>query len=242
MGDRIPQRVAGIAGLVFVVALLVSTFALTPSGMPKVNDTALKWASFVSDHRGRLQVSTYVGGIGFVGLLFFSAALSNVFARIEGLLRGPSTLIVVGGASTVAVAALGGVLNAVLYFRTTPSSDLGVVRALVDGQSLAFTILAFPLAVLLAGGGISTLRNGVLPRWTGWLAIVAAIVSLVGGGTMATHGTFSEKGVFGGFEFGSFILLLVWVLASAVVLLVRGFRASETDAPTPAPPAVPTTA
>jgi hypothetical protein len=242
MGDRIPQRVAGIAGLVFVVALLVSFLALTPSGMPKVNDAPLKWASWVADHRSRLQVANYVAGIGFVGLLFFTAALSNVFARIEGPLRGPSTLIVVGGATAVAVGAFGGTMSAVLDFRTTPASDLGVVRALVDAERLAFTLISFPAAVLLAGGGISTLRSGVLPRWSGWLALVAAVLSLAGGGVQAAHGTFSEKGVFGGIGFASFILLLVWVLVGAVVLLMHGFGTRADKVSSSAPPAVPSAA
>ena len=81
MNDSIPQRVAGIAAIVLVVTLVVSGFVLQPSGMPKPNDAAAKWASFIAEHRSRLEVSNYVGGIAIVALLFFASALSNVFAR-----------------------------------------------------------------------------------------------------------------------------------------------------------------
>jgi len=227
MRDAIPQRVAGIAGIVFVVALLVAGFALAPSGMPKVNESTAKWASYIADHRSRLQVSDYVSGIGFVALLFFTAALSNVFARIEGLNRGPSTLIVVGGASSVAVAATGGIIAALLAYRTGPGSDPGVVRALVDGQTLAFVIIGFPVAVLLAGGGICTFRNGGLPRWLGGLAMLGAVLSLAGAAAQATTGTFGNDDVFSAIGFASFIALLLWVLLTSVLLGLRGFRGDE---------------
>jgi hypothetical protein len=227
MRDAVPQRVAGIAGIVFVVALLVGGFALMPSGMPKVNESAAKWASFIADHRSRLQVSGYVTGIGFVALLFFTSALSNFFARIEGPLRGPSTLIVVGGATTIAVAALGGTLAAVLAYRTGPGSDPAVVRTLVDAQTLAFTIIGFPTAVLLAGGGICTFRNGGLPRWLGGLAMLGAVLSLAGAGAQAATGTFGNDDVFSALGFASFIALLLWVLLTSVLLGLQGFRGGE---------------
>ena len=58
MNDSIPQRVAGIAAIVLVVTLVVSGFVLQPSGMPKPNDAAAKWASFIAEHRSRLEVSS----------------------------------------------------------------------------------------------------------------------------------------------------------------------------------------
>jgi hypothetical protein len=234
MRDAIPQRVVGIAGIVFVVALLVGGFAIAPSDMPKVNESAARWASYVADHRNRLQVSNYVNGIGFVALLFFTAALSNVFARIEGPLRGPSTLIIVGGATTIAVAALGGTISAVLAYRTGPGSDPGVVRALVDGQTLAFTVIGFPAAVLLAGGGICVFRNGGLPRWLGGLALLGALLSLAGAGAQAATGTFGNDDVFSAIGFASFIVLLLWVLLTSILLGLRGFRGEAGPAMAPA--------
>jgi hypothetical protein len=231
MRDAIPQRVAGIAGIIFIVAAAIAAFAIAPSGMPKVNASPARWAEFVGDHRSRLQVSNYVFGISFVALLFFSSALSNFFARREGPLRGPSTLIVVGGASTVAVAALGGTLGAVLAYRTAPGSDLSVVRTLVDAQTLAFTVIGFPAAVLLAGGGISTLRSGGLPRWLGWLALLAAVLSLVGASAQAATGTFGNDDVFSAIGFISFLALLVWVALSSILLVNSGFRGDVTAAP-----------
>jgi hypothetical protein len=229
--DRIPQRVAGIAAILFVIALVVSTFALTPSGMPKPNDSAARWASYISAHRGTLQVGNYVGGIATIAGLFYIAALSNFFARLEGALRGPSTLILVGGVTTAAVATAGGLFSAVLDYRTGLGSDLSVVRVLVDAQNLSFVFILFPLAVWIGGAGISTLRNGGLPRWVGILALADAVVSVAGGAAEATHGVFRTHGPFGGIGFIAFLAFLLWSLIAGVLLLRLGFSAQREAAP-----------
>jgi hypothetical protein len=229
--DRIPQKVAGIAAILFVIALLVSIFALTPSHLPKPNDSAARWASYIGAHRSTLQAGDYVGGIGFVAALFFISALSNFFARIEGALRGPSTLILSGGVAAVTVAAVGGTLSVLLHYRTGPGSDLNVVRALVDASNLAFVIIGFPIAVWLAGAGISTLRNGGLPRWYAWLSIAFGVVNLLGASAVATHGTFGNRGAFGGVAFAGFIGLMLWSLITGVLMLRSGFGSEPAGAP-----------
>jgi hypothetical protein len=232
MRDSMPQKVAGIAAIVFVVALVVSIYALTPSDMPKPNDSPAKWASSISRYRDRLEVSNYIGGVAIVALLFFSSALSNFFARIEGPLRGPSTLIIAGGVAMAATGLAGETIVAVLYYRTGRGSDLGVVRMLVDGSTLAFTLIGFPIAVLFAGAGISILRNGGLPRWLGWFGLLVALLNLARAGALATHGTFGNRGFFSGVGYVGFLALLGWSLVAGVLLLARGF--SRPEAPPPA--------
>jgi hypothetical protein len=73
-------------------------------------------------------------------------------------------------------------------------------------------------SVALFAIGLLTIRSGVLPRWLGWLAIVAGCLLLLQGfglgGVIATFGLV--------LDLIGFVLFLIFVLASSIVLLRRG--------------------
>ena len=194
------------------------------AGISLVGATTLTGATTVAGASTVAAGSTLAAGTVLAG----GSMVGGSYIAATTVLVASTT---VAGASTVAVAAMGGTLAALLDYRTGPGSDLSVVRMLVDAQTLAFTLIGFPAAVLLAGGGISTLRNGGLPRWLGWLALLAAVLSVVGAAAQAATGTFGNDDVFSAIGFISFIALLVWVLLSSVLLLNSGFRSGEAAAP-----------
>ena len=66
-----------------------------------------------------------------------------------------------------------------------------------------------PLGVMAAATAIVTLRTGVLPRWLGWLAAVAA-PALVANGLL-----FHSQNA------PAFLLFALWLLATSVVLTLR---------------------
>jgi hypothetical protein len=74
---------------------------------------------------------------------------------------------------------------------------------------------------LLASAGYATLATGVLPRWTGWAAYVAAVVNLV-----------AAPSIFGGTDYTGFYTasgyvtfigqgaMVIWFLIASVSMLV----------------------
>ena len=72
-------------------------------------------------------------------------------------------------------------------------------------------------SLFLVAAGLLVLRSGVLPRWLAWVAIVGGVAAFVQG--FGLGGVIASFGLV--FELVGFVLLLVFVLASSVVLLKR---------------------
>ncbi|HEX5369315.1 MAG TPA: hypothetical protein VFY10_07865, partial [Dehalococcoidia bacterium] len=71
--------------------------------------------------------------------------------------------------------------------------------------------------------GVLIFRSGVLPRWLGWVAVLAGILLFLQGftlgGVVATFGVVLD-GI-------GFVLLLLFVLISSVIALLRGDSHSD---------------
>jgi heme A synthase len=67
------------------------------------------------------------------------------------------------------------------------------------------------------GAGLLVIRTGVLPRWLGWVAVLAGIMSFLQG--FGLGGVIASFGL--ALEIGGFLLLLLFVLVSSVILLTR---------------------
>ncbi len=207
-------KIAGAGGLLFVISLIASVIIAGSPPMP--DDSTAKIINFYSDHRDRILVSNYVGGLGIVfGLLFF-ACLWDFLRSVEGNLAGPSTLVLAGGVATAAVATAGGVFALVLAYRLPANPEL--VRALYDANLLVFSFIGFPIAVLIAGASGAVARSGVLARPVALVGFLAALLSLVGAASFAKSGAFMPGGPMG---FVAFISFLVWALVISVALLMR---------------------
>ncbi len=93
------------------------------------------------------------------------------------------------------------------------------------GISYSLYLLSFAVSsvgdifgsISMLAAGLLSMRSGVLPRWLGWAAVVAAIALFLQGfglgGVIATFGLV--------FDLIGFVLLLVFVLISSIILLRR---------------------
>jgi hypothetical protein len=93
-----------------------------------------------------------------VGTLAFGAALAlSTVTLVAAALEGGIALDTVGGQDSAAA-----------------------IRALSDGYILVKQSIGYILIALFsAAAGYAILGNGVLPKWTGWLAYAVAILNLV---------------------------------------------------------------
>lgn len=170
------ERWLGLAGIAFVILFLIGFAVIGNPG-----DTGEEILAFYDESRTRAIVAFFLFMLSGLAYVVFVAALRGVLARGEveprvwtGLGFGAglvSAALMIVGASPVA--ALGDV-----------AGDAG------EGSAGAFDVvnsLSYPLitggiafsALLALALGVVALRTGVLPRWVGWVSIVAAPFILV---------------------------------------------------------------
>jgi uncharacterized membrane protein len=78
-----------------------------------------------------------------------------------------------------------------------------------------YLVAAMGFAALLGAAGLLTLRSGVLPRWTGIVALVGAVAFLVTFLTVIAG--LGEDSVFGYGFLPGILALVIWSIATSIV-------------------------
>jgi len=113
-------------------------------------------------------------------------------------------------------------------YKAAPTASADLSRFVFDVGALGPAFAGFPLAVAACLYAALVFSTGALAKWTGWLALLAAVLQIAGTfGVFTRTGAFSLEGTFG---FVPFAATMVWVLATSVVMVraltPRGSRVS----------------
>lgn len=217
------ERYAWLAGVLFVVALLTET--VVAAGIPlNQDDSPATIATGLRVHDARLVLIACVS-------IPYALAFVVYWSRLLDLLRGRAgdsrfllTWVLAGGVlfvslhavSDIAITGLVGAKLASYSADHDPgvSYSLYLVTFALDSVGDLFASLG------ILATGILVRRTSVLPRWIGWTAICTA--------PFLFAQTFGLGGVIGTFglvlDLIGFVLLLLFVLASSVVLFARSGR------------------
>jgi hypothetical protein len=228
MSDRTLERVGAATGIAFA-ALAVASTVVVPSA-PDVDAGAGEIRSYLVSHQHALGVSTVLMAFAGVAIIGFFAA---VHGRLRSGERSGSWLpgaFGVAGTIVAGAALLGAVFEAVLVQQVAPGADDSTLRAFYvtwlfvshGGPSLAMT----PALVVAA---VVTLRSGAFARWLAIPALASAALALVSDvADLASSGGSSDA-----LGLTAFGLVLIWIVATSVVML-----AARRVAPASAGPAV----
>jgi hypothetical protein len=185
------------------------------------NDSAAKIASGLHEHRERALVIAYLSAVYAVAFVIYLCSLYDLLRREAGWARILSLLVLVGGVLFVALHAVSDIgLTGLLGAKLASFSDQ-------HDQGLAYTLYLVTYALDSVGDvfgslaavatGLIVVKSGVLPRWLGWVSIVAGVLFFLQGfglgGVIATFGLV--------LDLIAFVLFLFFVLASSVILLRR---------------------
>ena len=122
-------------------------------------------------------------------------------------------IVLVFGLLSAAVKLASGAPIFALAWRADSGVSDGLAAALVDMNSASFVLTWALDAVMLAAAGAVILSTRCLPRWLGWFGLVGAPLILAGV-PFATSGP------------PTFLLALIWVVATSIALSLRsGSRA-----------------
>jgi hypothetical protein len=207
------RRIAGGAGVLFVVMNVVAAFA--PGKPPDFNDPIDKLLQYVVEKDSQIVGGAFVGTISSLFALLFFVGLWRILRRGEGEGFDFSTVFLAGGVATAAIVTVGTAVMAVPSFESeqigTPSRE--VVRFAADASGLIFALLGGLLVAVLLAAALSIFTGKALPAWLGWLGVLAAAVEVAG-----TLGVVSDNLYKAGLAL-VFMPLMVWVLAASVSLL-----------------------
>jgi hypothetical protein len=207
------DRVAACGGAAFTL-LAFSTLAVAPP-TPDVDGSATEIRNYLVDEHDRFGVSVALMALAVLALCL---ALGHVWRRLSAGSRATtlSTTFVIAAAVTASTALAGVLLQGVLAQQATGLDDSTLLALYRTWQVVAFMGPPLPMAIVLALVFVCTLRDAILPRWTGWLALVAAI----GGAATAMLNLGSDITAPLVLDLGSFLLTCVWLTAVTVSAFV----------------------
>lgn len=230
------QQMGAASGL-FAVLLFIAAFVIflntDPSGgnTPRLPNIANAEAApaFVADHLNGIKAQVMLNGIGLALFLWFLGTLWGLLRQAEG---GPArgSAIASGGALIGVALTLVGLVLTGASTLTTSLPQAETVPALYAAAALAFAFGGAAFTVFFLGVAEVSLRAGGLPRWLGWLAVIAAIASVFGFVTpYAQSGIFNPATGALGF-YAHYIAFVVWLLLASSALTIAQHRRSHASA------------
>jgi hypothetical protein len=168
---------------------------------------------FYNAHQGRGMISVFGTPLLVAFLLLFASGL-RARSRQQGKSDVGATVMVAGAVLWASGILLGSTVELALVSSSHhKQADVAhVLNVLNNADWLPFIA---GIAIFMIGAGLAILTSRFAPRWLGWVAIVAGVVSLAGPG-----------------GFIGFFVAPVWMLVVGIMLAVR-----REDAPTESRPA-----
>lgn len=177
MAQRHELRWGGFAGLAFIV--LAGLAALLPGVPPRVTATATTITSYVTSGRDRMLLAALLEAAAAGLVIWFAAAFAEAIRERDE--RSDVHLAVLAGSvlvgSAIFMYAVGlGVLGYGVGTRL-PATTISLFQGLMVLNALIGIAAALPLAA----AGVGVLRTHLMPNWLGYVALVAAAVSVLAG-------------------------------------------------------------
>lgn len=229
MDDARRERWAAATGIV-AFGLLVVEFVLVPT-WPKAVAAPSTIINFFAEHRTRLLLGEYIGGVGaLVFFLWFLGSLRSFLSLAEGRPGRLASVAFGGGLVASAVGSLGAAINVVLALQVAEQGDEAVVRAFYLLSNTAFAIFFLPIGVLIGATSIVALRTMALPKWYGQAGGLFALaeIALAACSTSIT----GALSVTGALSYAALTLFALWLVTTSIIL-VRLVGRSMSDASQP---------
>jgi len=174
------QRPGSLSGVAFAVLLLPGWF-LSGGDTPDYTATDAAWTTWAEASRLRSGVAGSLILLAGFALLHFAATVRDVLGRAEVAATGAARLArgafaggVVGAAALAMAIAMVGAATS-----EGAAADPIVSKAVTTASAGPYLVAAMGFAALLGSAGLSTLRTGAFPRWTGITALAGSVAFLI---------------------------------------------------------------
>jgi hypothetical protein len=214
-----PWRIAGIAGLLFIVLFIVGV--AIQGDVPTYDEGGEEIATWFADNSDAYLVGDFLTGMAFI--LFYFPFLTGLYARLRNAEGDPavfSRVFLVGGVLFPVAGLAGGIsLAGLALLDGDVSPDVAALASATATHG--FVASSALIAVLLIGAAVVILRTRAFWTWLGWLAALIALAGIVGSASSIEK---DPAGVLTTFGFISGIGFAVFIIATSVGML----RSTET--------------
>lgn len=211
---------SGALALVLFFCGLLFADLLGSSNYPPLNASYARVRSYFLSNASEVRALAFFHVLAALALMSFAAYLHGWLEQETdaGSVR-TAPLALVGGATAGAFL----LLSALVYRALAEPSvlhDAPLTHALVVLSYLAGgPAIAVPLTLPIVAGAVVSFRGGGLPRWTGWLGVAAAAVSLASAATLL--GPMNNSSALYGVLLLAAILGFAWIFVVSVLLAKR---------------------
>jgi hypothetical protein len=165
---------APLTGIAFV-ALLIVGFAIGGEPPDPTDDGVQEVVDFYIDNEGEVFAGAVLQALAAAFLVFFGGSLVR---RLIAAGARASAAITFAGVIALAIGlAIDGTLSMALA-EGGDDVDPSAIETLSLLWNNDFLPMALGMFVFLIGFGTAVVRHGVLPKWMGWVAIVAGLTAI----------------------------------------------------------------
>ena len=210
------QRWLALSGVAFAPLFVVGWLSSAVSDSPNYVAAQEKWITWAQNDHIKGRISSFALVLAAFVFIYFLGAVRSALEEAESSVRGSRELARVGFAG-----ALTGIVGITMAFVSIANAsapgekaDPLVSKAVLTSAAGPFLVGATGFSAFLLATGVLTLRTGVLPRWTGFVALVGSGCFFI---TLLTILNNSGNGsAFGYAFFPAMLSLVIWSIATSI--------------------------
>ncbi len=213
-------RVAGIAGMGFVVILIVANLLLTAAGFPTPSEAASldEITTVFAAESGSLRLASALLPMAWLLATIFAVGVCVCLRRDEQTRTDPWSLVGLAGVLMQSVV-FTSVEATRLALISAAHHDTGSVAGLWGFYTALFGFNQVFLATALLGLSMFGIRTGAIARWHAGTGLLAATLLFVTATTSPYGvGSVNPLALLG---LAGWLLWLVWIVAYSVILIRR---------------------
>ena len=209
------RKLAGIAGIVFIV-ILIATLIL-PGTPPAIDDSDSDLVNFFTDNRSGILLAQWLGFIATVPALFFFSYFLVVLRQSEGDQPVRTLTALIGIAATAGMAIVIAAILATGAFEAGHGLEEKMARIYYDLASIATNGQFAALGTYLLFSGWLIVSKRAFPVWCGWIGIVGGVLAVLSSACLASDGALAPAAPLA--VFPAIAAFVVYTLALSVLML-----------------------
>lgn len=210
---------SGVLTVVLFASGLLFGDVFATNNFPPLDATAARVRSYFLENASEVRALSFFHVLSAVALVTFASSVYACLRRRRAAPPALAALALAGGAIAASF-----LLLSALCYRTlaepTVAADAPLAHSLVVLSYLAGgPAIAAPLVPMVGVVASAVLRDHILPRWIGWLSVIAAICGPASTSTFL--GPSNNQSVSYGILLLAAVLMFAWLAVTSIALMAR---------------------